>query len=164
MPGILTGPLASYFSRQKTKFHFTKSKQKFQGDFWTCYACYITVQQVEKPYQEVEISGRPRIKFYFYAHEIFCCAKVSNRQSANVIFRFVRLTIIHYNRYNSHMSQYQISATHTLNCIVHRVKYGLTICEEVTNPLQLFMLLSHSQLLIACRTKWNSSEVYLPTS
>ena len=30
------------------------NKQKYYTDFWTCLACYITIQQMEKALDEVE--------------------------------------------------------------------------------------------------------------
>ena len=52
-----------------------------------------------------------------------------------MIFRFGRLTITYYNRYKSHMGSVNILATHAFDYIVHRVKFGLTSCEELATPL-----------------------------
>ena len=57
------------------------------------------------PYQKVEIYQPPMQAIYFYAHKVFCCAKVIDKStSATVIFRFGRFTMTSCNRYKSHMS------------------------------------------------------------
>ena len=97
---VLAGPLL----KRNSILQKASNKQKHQSDSWVCQACYITVRQVEKPYQQVENYWPPTHAIYFYVHKIFCFAKVSNRQSAIVIFRFRRLTMTLYNRYKSFMS------------------------------------------------------------
>ena len=49
---VLAGPL---FLNVKAKFYLqkTSNEQKYYSDFWTCTACYITIQQIEKGYDEI---------------------------------------------------------------------------------------------------------------
>ena len=75
---VLVGPL---FLKVLNKIPFYKkanNKQKCQGNFWTCSACYIIIQQIEKAYDEVE-SNQPPITHakYCMLHNLFSkyCAK-----------------------------------------------------------------------------------------
>ena len=52
-----------------------------------------------------------------------------------MIFRFGKLTITYYDRYKSHMVVSITSAAHAFDYILHRVKFGLTSCEELAMPL-----------------------------
>ena len=69
---VLARPL---FLKAKTNFYFTKTsnkqKYKYEGDYWTCSACYITIQQIEKAYGEVENNWLPTHKKYFMLCKVF---------------------------------------------------------------------------------------------
>ena len=82
-----------------------------------------------------QIYRMPTHAIYFYMHKVFCCARISNRWSVSVIYKFGRLTMAYYNRYKTIWAVSNISATHAFDYIVLRVKFGLTSCEELAMPL-----------------------------
>ena len=66
---------------------------------------------------------------------ILIMQKLSSKHSAKVISRFDRLRTAHSKRQTSHMSTGNLSATHTFDYIVLRIKPGLTICEDLATAL-----------------------------
>ena len=95
--------------------------------------------------------------------------KSSIKQNTKVICRFDRLRIAHSKRQTSHMCIRNLSATHTFDYIVLRIKPGLTSCEDLAMALpgawllcdgmpqaHLIVLLA-SVWLINCYNRWQWS-------
>ena len=72
------------FLKVKMKVHLRKAsnKQKYWDDFWTCSACYIMIQQIEKGYDEVENYRLPMHTKKLWSTRYSIVQKLSNKQSA----------------------------------------------------------------------------------
>ena len=63
-------------SQGKSKIPFKRKQviNKSTDDFWTCSACYITIQQIEKGYDEAENNRPPtHAKIFHAAQGILLC-------------------------------------------------------------------------------------------
>ena len=93
-----------------------------------------------------KIIGRPRMQKHFMPHKVFYCAKLSNKQSAKVIYKLDKLRTSHSKRQKSHMNIEKLTSASAFNYIVFRVYHRLTSCKDNATTLIMhgFKMTLHS--------------------